>query len=107
MRSARSSSLSRQQTPHTLVVKDLRLRGLLRIHAVEGEGVALALVLRVWDLDDGLGVGRLSSRGVRSVDYDVLLDLSLEKRADASNHADTHCVCLIFLRRLGVECGGG
>jgi len=91
VRLARRFSLSRQQTPHTLVVKDLRLRGLLRVHAVEGEGVALALVLRVWDLDNGLGVGRLCSWCMRGVDYNVLLDLSLEERADASNDADTHC----------------
>lgn len=97
MRSARSYSLSRQQTPHTLVVKDLRLRGILRVDAVECEGVALPLVLRVWDLDDGLGVGRLSSWCVRGVDYDILLDLSLEERADTSHHANTHCVCRVFL----------
>jgi hypothetical protein len=42
---------------------------------------------------------------MRSVNYDVLLNLSLEERANASNHANTHCVWLIFLRRLGVECG--
>jgi hypothetical protein len=106
VRSARSYRLSRQ-TPHTLVVKDLRLRGFLRVDAVECEGIALALVLRVWDLDDGLGIGRLSSWCMRSVDYDVLLNLSLEEGADASNHADAHCVWRIFLRRLGVGCGGG
>ena len=104
MRSARSYSLSRQ-TPHTLVVKDLRLRGLLRIHAVECEGIALPLVLRVGDLDDGLGVGRLSSWGMRGVDYDVLVDLRLEERADTGDHANTHRVWRVSVRRLGL--GGG
>lgn len=41
------------------------------------------------------------------MDYDVLLDLSLEERANASDYADTHFVWLIFLRRLGVGGGGG
>ena len=100
MRSARSSSLSRQ-TPHTLVVKDLRLSGFLRIDAIECEGIALPLVLWVWDLDDGLGVGRLGSWSMRGVDYDVLLDLRLEERADTGDHANTHCVWRVSLRRLG------
>lgn len=106
MRSARSYSLSRQ-TPHTLVVKDLRLRGLLRIHAVECEGIALPLVLRVGNLDDGLGVGRLSSWSMRGVDYDVLFDLRLEERADTGDHANAHRVWRVSLRRLGSGGGGG
>ena len=101
MRSARSYSLSRQQTTRTLVVKDLRLRGLLRVNAVECEGIVLPLVLRVWYLDYSLGVGRLSSWCMRGVDDDVLLNLSLEKRADTGDHANTHCVWRVSLRRLG------
>lgn len=93
-------SLTRQ-TAHTLIVKDLRLRSILRIDAVELEGEALSLVLRVGNLDYCLGVGRLCSRAMGCVDNDILLDLRLEKRTNACDHANTHCIWLACLRRLG------
>jgi hypothetical protein len=101
VRSARSYSLSRQ-TPHTLIVKNLRLCGFLRVYAVELEGKALSLVLRVGDLHDRLGVRRLCSHAMRSVYNDIFLDLRLEQRANAGDHADTHCIWLFALRGLGV-----
>lgn len=44
---------------------------------------------------------------MRGVDYDVLLDLRLEERADTGDHANTHRVWRVSLRRLGLEGGGG
>jgi hypothetical protein len=101
---------------HTLIVKDLGLCGLLRVDAVELEGEAFALVLRVGDLDDGLCVGRLCSCAVFGVYNYILLDLCIEKRANASDDANAHDCCCIavplpvlaipltvsFLRRVGV-----
>ena len=77
-------------TAHTLIVKDLGLGCLLRVDAVELEGEALALVLRVGDLDDSLGVGRLCPCAVGGVYNDVLIDLCVEERANASDDTDAH-----------------
>ena len=79
-----------QCTAHTLIVKDLGLGCLLRVDAVELEGEALALVLRVGDLDDGLCVGRLCPCAVCGVYNDVLINLCIEERANASDDADAH-----------------
>jgi hypothetical protein len=101
VRSARSYDLSRQ-TPHTLIVKDLCLCGFLRVYAVELEGEAFSLVLRVGDLHDRLGVRRLCSHAMRSVYNNIFLDLRLEQRANAGDDADTHCIWLFALGGLGV-----
>ena len=80
---------------HTLIVKDLGLCGVLRVDAVELEGEALALVLWVGDLDDGFCVGRLCPCAVCCVYNDILLDLSIEERANTSDDADAHDSCLL------------
>jgi hypothetical protein len=77
-------------TAHTLIVKDLGLCCVLWVDAVELEGEALALVLRVGDLDDGLCVGRLCACGVCGVYNYILLDLGVEERANASDYANAH-----------------
>jgi hypothetical protein len=80
-------------TAHTLIVKDLGLCCLLRVDAVELEGEAFALVLRVGDLDDGLCVGRLCSCAVCGVYDYILVDLCIEERANASDDANAHDCC--------------
>jgi hypothetical protein len=80
------------------------LRSFLRVYAVELEGKAFSLVLRIWNLHDCLGIRRLCSHAMRSMYNDIFLDLRLEERADAGDDADTHCKWLFALRGLG---GGG
>jgi hypothetical protein len=101
-----------RHTAHTLIVKDLGLCGILWVDAVELERETLALVLGVGDLDDGLCVGRLCPCGVCGVYNDILLDLGVEERANASDHANAHDCCLLAVS-LAVSssarrwCGGG
>jgi hypothetical protein len=66
----------------------------LWVDAVELEGEAFALVLRVGDLDDGLRVGRLCPCAVCGVYNDILLNLSIEERAYTSDDANAHDCCL-------------
>lgn len=84
-----------RHSAHTLIVKDLSLSGILRVDTVELEREALALVLGVGDLDDGLCVGRLCSWAVRGVYNDILLDLGIEERANASDDANAHDCCVL------------
>jgi hypothetical protein len=86
---------ARRCIAHTLIVKDLGLGSLLRVDAVELEGEAFALILRVGDLDDGLCVGRLCSCAVFGVYNYILLDLCVEERANASDDANAHGCCCI------------